>query len=294
MIRQRKDFDIGRELSALTAGKTRIGLVLLCWSVRDMAGDSGVGAMTLEHYPGMTEKRLAEIKAEARSRWPLDDGLIIHRYGRLAPGDRIVLVATAAAHREAAFAACGFLIDWLRPRRLSEVGRDGQGGGLGRCETRRRRGRRPLDQNGTLNAIGTVMTDNSESGTDPSSLSQRHLPQRPGSEAHPRSLRIFGASRPFRGPGCFGHHRLQGSARTKPRDAAEQSLAQANAEEKGIETAERDRKCPVSTKKANARQAPDALVEGSGRGENVASSFAPAVDPGSWKRPTAAPRKPRG
>jgi len=96
MIRvQRKDFDIGRELSALTAGKTRIGgLCSFVGLVRDMAGDSGVGAMTLEHYPGMTEKRLAEIEAEARSRWPLDDSLIIHRYGRLAPGDRIVLVAT--------------------------------------------------------------------------------------------------------------------------------------------------------------------------------------------------------
>lgn len=116
MIRvQRKDFDIGRELSALTAGKTRIGgLCSFVGLVRDMAGDSGVEAMTLEHYPGMTEKRLAEIEAEARSRWSLDDSLIIHRYGRLAPGDRIVLVATAAAHRETAFAACRFLIDWLK------------------------------------------------------------------------------------------------------------------------------------------------------------------------------------
>ena len=149
MIRvQRKDFDIGRELSALTAGKTRIGgLCSFVGLVRDMAGDSGVGAMTLEHYPGMTEKRLAEIEAEARSRWPLDDSLIIHRYGRLAPGDRIVLVATAAAHREAAFRGLWFSDRLVEdPGAFLEVGRDGQGGGLGRCETRRRRGRRPLDQ----------------------------------------------------------------------------------------------------------------------------------------------------
>ncbi len=68
----------------------------------------------LEHYPGMTEKKLAEIEAEANRRWPLSASLIIHRYGRLEPGDRIVLVATASPHREAALAACHFLIDWLK------------------------------------------------------------------------------------------------------------------------------------------------------------------------------------
>ena len=70
--------------------------------------------MSLEHYPGMTEKKLAEIEAEANRRWPLSASLIIHRYGRLEPGDRIVLVATASPHREAALAACHFLIDWLK------------------------------------------------------------------------------------------------------------------------------------------------------------------------------------
>ena len=72
--------------------------------------------MTLEHYPGMTEKMLAEIEAEARTRWPLADRLIIHRYGRLLPGERIVLVATASAHRQAALEACAFLIDWLKTK----------------------------------------------------------------------------------------------------------------------------------------------------------------------------------
>ena len=72
--------------------------------------------MTLEHYPGMTEKRLAEIEAEARSRWPLESVLIIHRYGKLEPGDRIVLVATTSAHRQAALESCAFLIDWLKTK----------------------------------------------------------------------------------------------------------------------------------------------------------------------------------
>jgi len=72
--------------------------------------------MTLEHYPGMTQKALAEIEAAARRRWPLDDVLIIHRYGKLMPGEDIVLVITAAAHREAAFRACQFLMDWLKTK----------------------------------------------------------------------------------------------------------------------------------------------------------------------------------
>jgi molybdopterin synthase catalytic subunit len=79
-----------------------------------MAGGAAIGAMTLEHYPGMTEKKLAGIEAEACRRWPLDASLIIHRYGRLEPGERIVLVVTASAHREAALASCAFLIDWLK------------------------------------------------------------------------------------------------------------------------------------------------------------------------------------
>jgi molybdopterin synthase catalytic subunit len=116
MIRvQREDFDIGAEIAALTRGNHQIGGVAsFVGLVRDMAGGGAIGAMTLEHYPGMTEKKLAEIEAEARRRWTLDASLIIHRYGRLEPGDRIVLVATASAHREAALASCAFLIDWLK------------------------------------------------------------------------------------------------------------------------------------------------------------------------------------
>src|SRR5262245_46349359 len=120
MIRvQREDFDIGAELDRLAEGNHRIGGVAsFVGLVRDMgtnvAGGDRVSALTLEHYPGMTEKTLAEIEAEAHKRWPLDASLIIHRYGRLEPGDRIVLVATASPHREAALAACHFLIDWLK------------------------------------------------------------------------------------------------------------------------------------------------------------------------------------
>ena len=118
MIRvQREDFDVGAELKALTEGRHEIGgVVSFVGLVRDMAGDSKIGAMTLEHYPGMTEKQLGEIEAEALKRWPLTGSLIVHRYGRLEPGEQIVLVITASAHREAAFEACHFLIDWLKTK----------------------------------------------------------------------------------------------------------------------------------------------------------------------------------
>ena len=86
--------------------------------------------MTLEHYPGMTENKLAEIEAEARERWPLEDCLVIHRYGRLEPGERIVLVITASSHRQAALESCAFLIDWLKTSapfwKLEERGADGE------------------------------------------------------------------------------------------------------------------------------------------------------------------------
>ncbi|HYB10904.1 MAG TPA: molybdenum cofactor biosynthesis protein MoaE [Alphaproteobacteria bacterium] len=118
MIRvQTADFDPGKEIEALAKGKYEIGgVVVFVGLVRDIAKDSSVRSMTLEHYPGMTEKKLAEIEAEACARWTLDATLIIHRYGRLEPGERIVLVATAAAHREAAFEACRFLVDWLKTK----------------------------------------------------------------------------------------------------------------------------------------------------------------------------------
>ena len=118
MIRvQREDFDVGAELAALTEGRHDIGGVTsFVGLVRDMAGGEGVSAMTLEHYPGMTERMLAGIEEEAQRRWPLSASLVIHRYGRLGPGERIVLVATASAHREAAFESCHFLIDWLKTK----------------------------------------------------------------------------------------------------------------------------------------------------------------------------------
>ena len=128
MIRvQREDFDIGKEIEALTRDRTSIGGVTsFLGLVRDVAGGEKIAAMTLEHYPGMTEKQLADIEAEARRRWPLDAVLIIHRYGELQPGDRIVLVLTASAHRDAAFDACRFLIDWLKTKapfwKLEETG----------------------------------------------------------------------------------------------------------------------------------------------------------------------------
>jgi molybdopterin synthase catalytic subunit len=118
---QREDFDAGAELAALTRGNHRVGGVAsFVGLVRDTVGAGAdakpIGAMTLEHYPGMTEKMLAKIEAEARARWPLEACLIIHRFGRLEPGERIVLVATASAHRQAALEACGFLIDWLKTK----------------------------------------------------------------------------------------------------------------------------------------------------------------------------------
>jgi molybdopterin synthase catalytic subunit len=111
MIRvQREDFDLGREVAALTHGNTRIGgLATFVGIVRDVP-------MTLEHYPGMTERKLAEIEEEARRRWQLEASLVIHRYGRLEPGAQIVLVATAAEHRAAALESCQFVIDWLKTK----------------------------------------------------------------------------------------------------------------------------------------------------------------------------------
>jgi molybdopterin synthase catalytic subunit len=114
---QAEDFDVGAELKRLTTGNTSIGgVALFVGLVRDIAGGKPVTEMTLEHYPGMTERQLEKIEAEARARWPLDATLIIHRYGRLLPGDQIVLVICASAHREAAFEACAFLVDWLKTK----------------------------------------------------------------------------------------------------------------------------------------------------------------------------------
>ncbi len=114
---QREDFDIGAEIAHLSDGDTAIGgLACFVGLVRDIAGDERISSMTLEHYPGMTEGQLAKIEAEARERWPLGEVLIVHRYGELMPGDRIVLVATTSAHRDAALESCRFLIDWLKTK----------------------------------------------------------------------------------------------------------------------------------------------------------------------------------
>ena len=111
---QQQPFDVGAELAALAAGRTDIGAVAsFVGLVRAHAGEP-ITAMTLEHYPGMTEKKLAEVEAEAHARWPLQASLIVHRYGRMLPGEPIVLVATASAHRAAALESCAFLIDWLK------------------------------------------------------------------------------------------------------------------------------------------------------------------------------------
>lgn len=114
---QEQDFDVGAELARLTEGNHAIGgVAVFVGLVRDLAGGSEISAMTLEHYPAMTEKMLAEIEAEAQARWPLEASLVIHRFGRLEPGDQIVMVATASVHRQAAFESCEFLMDWLKTK----------------------------------------------------------------------------------------------------------------------------------------------------------------------------------
>jgi molybdopterin synthase catalytic subunit len=112
---QAETFDVGAEYTALKARRRDVGgFALFVGSVRDDSNGERVSAMTLEHYPGMTENALADIETEARARWALADVLIIHRFGRLLPGEDIVLVITAAAHRSEAFAACEFLMDYLK------------------------------------------------------------------------------------------------------------------------------------------------------------------------------------
>ena len=114
---QEADFDVGRELEALARGRKDVGaLASFVGLVREDNDGHAIGSMTLEHYPGMTEKALEAICGEAHSRWRLLDALVIHRVGMLAPGDRIVLVAVASAHRGDAFAACEFIMDYLKTR----------------------------------------------------------------------------------------------------------------------------------------------------------------------------------
>lgn len=114
---QEADFDVGAELAALRAGDARVGaLASFLGLVRDLNDGASVSEMTLEHYPGMTEKALEEIVSEARGRWDLYDALVIHRVGPLKPCDQIVLVAVTSAHRGEAFAACEFIMDFLKTR----------------------------------------------------------------------------------------------------------------------------------------------------------------------------------
>jgi molybdopterin synthase catalytic subunit len=112
---QEADFDISAEVAALRSENPKVGAVA-CFigTVRDLNEGSAVSAMELEHYPGMTEKALEGIAQEARARWPGSDVLIVHRVGKLRPLDQIVLVATTAMHRAAAFESCAFVMDYLK------------------------------------------------------------------------------------------------------------------------------------------------------------------------------------
>ena len=118
MIRvQREDFDMGLELAKLTKDNQKVGgLTSFVGLVRDISAPEAISSMTLEHYPGMTEKQLEHIESIANQRWNLEASLIIHRFGKLNLGDQIVLVACASAHRGEAFEACHFLIDWLKTK----------------------------------------------------------------------------------------------------------------------------------------------------------------------------------
>lgn len=117
---QAEAFDLGAETARMTANRRDVGaLASFVGIARETNPDESAApviAMTLEHYPGMTERSLEAVEAEARSRWPLLDCLIVHRYGRFEPGDPIVLVATLSSHRQAAFEACDFLMDYLKTR----------------------------------------------------------------------------------------------------------------------------------------------------------------------------------
>lgn len=114
---QEAAFGVAEELARLTEGRTDIGGVgLFVGVVRGGAGGRPITAMTLEHYPAMTARALERIVAEAEARWPLLGCTVIHRVGRLLPGEPIVLVATTSAHRAAALESCAFLIDWLKTR----------------------------------------------------------------------------------------------------------------------------------------------------------------------------------
>ncbi len=132
-------FALDAEVAALTVGRTDIGaIVTFTGTVRGEAGGRQLASMTLEHYPGMTQAELARVEALAHARWPLQATRIVHRVGTLKPGEGIVLVIAASAHRQAAFDAASFLMDYLKtsaPFWKKEVGVDGSGGWVDARET---------------------------------------------------------------------------------------------------------------------------------------------------------------
>jgi molybdopterin synthase catalytic subunit len=112
---QEEDFDLGAEVARLRAGDPRVGAVVtFVGTVRDLNEGARVAELELEHYPGMTERSLEDIVAQARARWPLYGALVVHRVGPMLPMEQIVLVAVSSAHRGEAFAACEFIMDYLK------------------------------------------------------------------------------------------------------------------------------------------------------------------------------------
>ena len=141
---QREEFDAAAEAAQLTRGRTDVGAVVTFTGIcRGDEDGEPIAALTLEHYPGMAEAEIARHVEEANARWPLLGVTVIHRYGRIAPGENIVLVVTASSHREAAFAAAEFLMDYLKTRapfwkQVEKRGRQDLGRGQGdrRCRGR--------------------------------------------------------------------------------------------------------------------------------------------------------------
>ncbi|MEN9060550.1 molybdenum cofactor biosynthesis protein MoaE [Ponticoccus litoralis] len=128
VVVQEAPFDFGAEAAGFAAGRTDMGAVVTFTGVVRDTGQDALDVMEIEHYPGMTEKALEAIAAEAMARWSLGDALVIHRFGRMAPGEQIMMVATAARHRKDAFEAAEYLMDYLKSRApfwKKEHGRDG-------------------------------------------------------------------------------------------------------------------------------------------------------------------------
>ena len=128
VVVQEAPFDFGAEAAGFAAGRTDMGAIVTFTGVVRDTGQDDLDAMEIEHYPGMTEKALEAIAAEAMARWSLGDALVIHRFGRMAPGEQIMMVATAARHRKDAFEAAEYLMDYLKSRApfwKKEHGRDG-------------------------------------------------------------------------------------------------------------------------------------------------------------------------